>query len=602
MKIKGFGIPPDDDIAGRPFGESVTLQGSGVSSGITIGPLYVVERGGGSVPEYLVKESAIDDEVSRFEKAVAHAVQQLKELIDDITAKDNPVADELTELLEAHIHMLQGSRLVRDAEARIRDHRLNAEAAVQAAVKSIAKLYAEIKDTYLAARVHDVEDVGARVIRNLSDAHIPSFTNLPDTSIIVAEEITPADIALMDPAHIGGIVAAVGGRQDHTSIMARSLGLPAILGVVGVTEEVSTGQLAILDGNAGRLILNPTTVEVAEYRRRIDEAEKEVQDLKRLARLPSTTRDGTSITLKANTELPAEIELANANGAEGVGLVRTEFLYLGRKDLPTEEEQYQTLARIVTAMDGKPVTVRTLDIGGDKLGGVFASQGEEGANPALGLRAIRFSLLNRDMFRMQIAAILRAGALGPVNFLLPMITNVQEVKVVRQMVEEVAADLTARKVAVADPLPQIGVMIEVPAAALAAEHLAKEADFFSIGTNDLVMYTLAIDRSDERVAPFYDTFSPSVWRLVKLSIDAAKEGGIGLSVCGEMAGDEAFAALLIGMGVRELSMNAASLSRVKRRIRSLDLIAAERFAAAVLEQSDSKRIAMIMQDFNELAQ
>ncbi|MGH7186314.1 MAG: phosphoenolpyruvate--protein phosphotransferase, partial [Pseudomonadota bacterium] len=339
----------------------------------------------------------------------------------------------------------------------------------------------------------------------------------------------------------------------------------------------------------------------AEYERRQDEYRREQRMLGRLKRVPAVTRDGEAVTLLANLELPRETEAALAAGAEGIGLLRTEYMFMNRKDLPDEEEQYRELKTIVEAMDGRPVVMRTLDIGGDKLASTLGGHLAESANPALGLRAIRLSLKERPLLEAQLGAMLRSSAHGPVRILLPMISSTTEVRQVRQVMATVVRRLKRRKVKIADPPPPLGVMIEVPGAALSADALAQTADFFAIGTNDLTMYTLAIDRSEEQVAHLYNTLHPAVLRLIQFTAEAALRARIPISVCGEIAGDPRYTALLLGLGVRELSMAWPALPRVKRRIRSIDLLAATRRARMIMDQSDSGRIAALLDDFNALA-
>jgi phosphotransferase system enzyme I (PtsI) len=374
-----------------------------------------------------------------------------------------------------------------------------------------------------------------------------------------------------------------------------------VLGVAGLTEGVKTGQTVIVDGSNGRVIVNPTASLLADYQRRQRELERADRALARLRDVPAKTRDGERIVLQANLELPREVRQAKAAGAEGIGLLRTEFLYMNRDDLPGEEEQYLALKDIIDAMNGRSVTVRTLDVGGEKLASALGGEQSATDNPALGLRAIRLSLMERKLLDTQLAAILRAGAHGPVRILLPLITTVAEVREVRKALKTVSRRLKRRKVKIADPLPPVGVMIEVPGAALAADSLARAADFFAIGTNDLTMYTLAIDRGEEQVAHLYNPLHPAVLRLIQFSVEAALRARIPLSICGEMAGDPRFVALFLGLGVRELSMTVTALPRVKSRILSLNLDAATRRAGIIMDQFDSGRIAALLDDFNSLA-
>jgi phosphotransferase system enzyme I (PtsI) len=584
---------------GRLRAERV-FDGLGVSPGVAIGTAHVVEAGFIDVPEYTIAEDAVAAERERFADAVTKSQRQLKKLKDKSAALHGTAAEELGFLLDAGLQMLTGSRVVRGVESRIADQRINAEAAVRAEITQVAQSFAELDDAYLAARADDIREVGDRLIRNLTRTPYQAFSRLPEGSIIIAEDITPADTALMDPEHVGGFATAVGGTESHTAIMARSLGLPAVLGLADFVAQVQTGDVVIVDGSAGRVVVRPKPATLADFERRRGEFARAERLLGGLKRLPAVTRDGTAVTLLANLELPREAEAAVAGGAEGVGLLRTEFLFMNRPDLPDEEEQYQALRTILKAMDGRPVTVRTLDVGGDKLAASLDLQ-QGGANPALGLRAIRLSLKMPDLLEMQLAAILRAGAHGPVRILLPMVSTVAEARQVREILASVVRRLKRRGVKIAEPLPPVGVMIEIPGAALAADALAQVADFFAVGTNDLTMYTLAIDRGDEQVAHLYNPLHPAVLRLIQFTTEAALRARIPVSVCGEIAGDPRYAALLLGLGIRELSMATTALPRVKQRIRGLDLLAATRCARQIMDQSDSGRIAALLDDFNGLA-
>jgi phosphotransferase system enzyme I (PtsI) len=578
------------------------LHGLGVGPGIAIGPAFVTEQGEVPVPERRIDPAEIAAERQRFEQAVQFSLKQLKKLRGKAAALPASAAEEMGYLLDAHVAMLSNSRLVRGVERRIREERVNAERAVQLEIAGIGESFAAMEDVYLAQRIDDVRVVGARLLRNLTQTPYAAFQHLPEGSVILAEELSPADTALMDPRRVAGFAAVLGGSEGHTAIMARALGLPAVLGVPNLLGEVQTGDTVVIDGATGTVVLNPTAASVERYEERSDAFRREQRQLARLKRVPAVTRDDVEITLEANLELPRELEQALAAGAQGLGLVRTEFLYMNREDLPDEEEQYQAYRTLVRGMEGKPVTIRTLDVGGEKLAAPLAeSMGSESANPALGLRAIRLSLKERKLLDAQLAAILRAAADGPVRILLPMISSVSEVRRVREALQQVARRLKRRGVEIGDPMPPVGVMIEIPGAALAADALANESDFFAIGTNDLIQYTLAIDRSDEQVASLYNPLHPAVLRLIQFSIEAAHRAQIPVSVCGEMAGDPRYTALLLGLGVRDLSMAPGNIGRVKRRIRHLDLMAAQRRARAIMDQMDDGRIASLLDDFNTLA-
>ncbi|MDR6292631.1 MULTISPECIES: phosphoenolpyruvate--protein phosphotransferase [Inquilinus] len=587
------------DIPAPAPNREVALTGLAVSGGIAIGPAHLIESGVEQVAEYRLDEADLAAERERFAEALAKARRQIKKLKAKAQGLPEQAAEDIGYLLDAHAAILSGSRLLRGVETRIAEERVNAEYAVQSEIAALAVQFAAMDDSYLASRIDDIREVGARLIRNLTKRQFQAFANLPEGSIVLAEEITPADTALMDPRRVVGFAAALGGAQSHTAIMARSLGLPAVLGVPGLLVGIRSGQMVIVDGSAGRVIIDPTPETLAAFRIRRDLQRADRKQLHALVGLPARTRDDVTITLSANIELPRDAQVATDLNAAGVGLLRTEFMFMNRDDLPTEEEQYATLSGMVDAMAGKVVTIRTLDLGGDKIAAALGGRFAEIANPALGLRAIRLSLKEPKLLEAQLAAILRAGAHGPIRVLLPMITTIGEIRTVKAALDRTMRRLRRRKVPVPAAMPPLGVMIEVPGAALIADALAREVDFFAIGTNDLVMYTLAADRGDESVAHLYDPLHTSVLRLVQFTVEAALRARIPVSVCGEIAGDPRFTALLVGLGIRDLSMAPLRLLEVKRRILTLDSVAAARRARMMLDQTDSGRIAALLDDFNE---
>lgn len=589
--------------AGAPARKAERIfAGLGVSPGIAIGPAYVSDDGQVAVPERRITSDEIAGESERFDAAVLLSIKQLRKLKVKAAALPGSAAEEMGYLLDAHLAMLSNSRLVRGVLRRIESDRVNAERAVQLEITEIGNNFAAMGDAYLAARGDDVRVVGARLMRNLTQTPYAALQHLPEGTVILAEELTPADTALMDPSRIAGFATMLGGSESHTAIMARALGLPAVLGVPGLLGEVRPGEIVVIDGSAGQVILHPAPSTVERYGERQAEFRRERRQLARLKRVAAVTRDGVEIVLEANLELPRELDQAVAAGAQGLGLVRSEFLYMNRDDLPGEQEQYAAFRSLVKGMEGKPVTIRTLDIGGDKIAAPLAERlKSSGANPSLGLRAIRLSLKERKLLEVQLAAILRAGAEGTVRILLPMVSNAGEIRAVREVLHTMAKRLKRRGVAIADPLPLLGAMIEIPGAALAADALAAEADFFSIGTNDLIQYTLAIDRGDEQVAYLYNPLHPAVLRLIQFTVEAALRARIPVGVCGEMAGDPRYTALFAGLGVRHLSMAPSNIGRVKRRIRTLDLTAAQRRVGAIMDQMDDAKIASLLDDFNVLA-
>lgn len=572
-------------------------EGLGVSAGIAIGRAAIV---GATRPDICESVEPADPaaETARFEQAVEKSLRQLQKLTVKSAALPREVGEEVTLLLDAQALMLKGSRLVRGITDRIARERVAAEAAVARETAAVAEGFAAIEDAYLAARAQEVREIGARLIRNLTQTPYQAFTHLPEGAVVIAEEITPADTAVMDPDKIRGFAAVLGGAESHTAIMARALGMPAVLGATRLFGLAQDGDLIIIDGAAGKVVIRPNPATIEHYERKRVELAKQEKQLARLARLPATTRDDIAVTLEANIELPRELEAVRAVGAHGIGLLRSEFLFMNRPDVPSEQEQYEALSEIVTGMAGKPVTIRTLDVGGDKLAMALGDRVAPGPNPALGLRAIRLSLAQPDLIETQIAAILRAGAHGPTRILLPMITTAGEVQALRQILAKVARRLVRKGVAIADPIPPVGAMIEVPGAALAADALARVCDFFAIGTNDLTMYTLAIDRGDEQVAHLYNPLHPAVLRLIQFATEAALRNRVPISLCGEIAGDPRFTALLLGLGIRELSMSAIKLPRVKERVRAIDLAAATIRARQIMDQSDPAKIAALLEDFN----
>lgn len=573
------------------------LTGLAISPGIAVGPVFISDDGAIQVPEYRVALDDIAAEKKRLADAVALSLKQLAKLKIKAAALPGAAAEEAGYLLDAHVAMLTNSRLVRGADRRIGEERLNAERAVQVELGQIGSSFAAMDDPYLAARGDDIRTVGARLIRNLTKTPYAALQRLAPGTIVIAEELTPADTALIDPRRVAALATELGGAEGHTAIMARALGLPAVLGVADLLRRVEPGDTVIIDGGMGRIVVNPSAATRAAYERQREELETERRRLSRFRRLPAVTRDGVEITLEANLELPRERELALAAGAQGIGLVRTEFLYMNRDDLPDEDDQYAAYAALVRGMEGKPVTLRTLDIGGDKLAGSIAP---ESSNPALGLRAVRLALRERRLLDVQLAAMLRASTVGKVRILVPMIANTGELRTVRAALHQAARRLRRRGIALPDPLPPLGAMIEIPGAALAADALAAEAEFFSIGTNDLIQYTLAIDRGDEQVAYLYNPLHPAVLRLIQFAVEAAMRARIPVNLCGEMAGDIRFTALLLGLGLRNLSMAPSNIGRVKERIRTLDLRAATQRARTIMDQIDDARIASLVDDFNEM--
>lgn len=575
------------------------FEGLGVSPGIGIGTVHVRESGLAEQTEYCVPHNRIEDELSRLEDALATSREQLSVLRQKAKSLPDAAAEELGYLLDAHIHMLKGSRLVRGIQDFIRDHQINAEAAIKHVVEEISEGFKALDDAYIASRESDVHQVAARLSRNLSDAPFPTLQDLEEDSIIIAEELTPADTAQMDPKTVAGFATLLGGAESHTAIMARALNIPAVLGVGELMGAVTSGDTIIIDGEQGRVIVHPTQKTLDDYRQRAQAHQEKLDGLVHLKDKKAVTQDDVAINLCANVELPLEIEQVLQNGAEGIGLLRSEFMFMNRDSLPSEDEQYEIFKTLIEAVGDHPVTIRTLDIGGDKTSPPLIEDFGNSILSPLGMRGIRLSLNRPDILETQYRAILRASVHGKVRILLPMVTSAHDVRQARRLLHSVARRMRQEGIELPKFLPALGAMIEVPGAALAADALAQVCEFFAIGSNDLTMYTLATDRADDQVAHLYDPLHPAVLRLIQFTATAGRQHDIPVSVCGEIAGNTKFTPLLIGMGIRDLSMSANKIPYVKQRILDMKEEAACQRATAVMAQTDSERISMLLNDFTD---
>jgi phosphotransferase system enzyme I (PtsI) len=551
------------------LGEEI-LDGFPLSQGIAIGEGYMLESLSIETPFYPIAFEAITLETERFNRACAKALKQITKLQTKAETLPAEAAEDIIMLLDMHLALVGESRLTKGVRERIKTQRINAEAAVQQEIIEMSKPFDVMEDSYIAGRVKDLEDVGRRLIRNLLERKYVALRAVPMGGIILSEEITPADTAFMHPDKIGGFVTMVGGKQSHTAILARSLRLPAVAGIPHMPHSLQEGSTVIIDGTEGRIIINPSRETLNFYKQKRETDQLYQHRLLARAQEPAITKDGTRITIEANFSSPDDMDRILNSGAEGVGLVRTEFMFIGREDVPSEQEQYDTLSAIVLAMKGRPLTIRTLDIGGDKISHAIQGRVLQEQNPALGLRGIRLSLAMPDLMIAQCAALLRIAALGSIRILLPMITNVDEVRQFRQILAETATRLQAEGVSIG-PVDGIGIMVETPAVAILADIFAQEADFFSIGTNDLVQYTLAVDRGNEAVAKLFDSGHPAIRKLIELTAEAGVRRGIPVTVCGEIAGDPNFTDFLIRAGIRTLSMPASTIPLIKERVRSVVL-------------------------------
>lgn len=541
---------------------SVWLSGIGVSRGIAIARVQKLHAGDLDIPERAVEKDDIEGEVVRFVGAQRRAHEQLREVRDKI-----PVGtpNDIAAFIDTHILMLDDRSITDTTIGYIRSQHINAEAALRKTRDALIAVFEQMDDAYLRTRRDDVAHVCARIQRVLmrSDRQLPQKAG-NEPFVMVADDITPADIILLAQLNVAAFVTEYGGPLSHTAILARSLGLPAIVGLRDARRLLREGEEVIIDGEAGHVLATPDDIALAFYRDKQQQQQQYRAGLVRLKGRAATSRDGMHLKLLANIEMLEDAKVAEENGAEGVGLYRTEFLYMNRKDLPSEDEQYEAYARIVSAVSG-PITIRTLDLGADKQVDSGRNPGPTPNNPALGLRAIRLCLKEPELFRVQVRALLRASRLGRVQVMLPMISNLQEFRQACAAIDAARHELTGEGYRIAADVP-VGAMIEVPAAALASPMLARHARFFSIGTNDLIQYTLAIDRVDDEVNYLYDPLHPAVLQLISRTIDAGVGAKIPVAMCGEMAGDPRYTRLLLGLGLTEFSMHPASVLEIKRII------------------------------------
>ena len=571
------------------------LHGYAVSGGITVGYAHLVATARLEVAHYEIAPEAVEAELARFDRAMQAAQAELQALKAHI-APGAP--QELEAFLDLHRMILNDSALSQAPRDLIRARRSNAEWALVQQMERLVERFDEIDDPYLRERKADVQQAVERVLKALMGGQTLPEPALSEEQklIVVAHDLSPADMILFKRHHFGGFVTDVGGVTSHTAIVARSLAIPAIVGLHHAFQTINEGELLIVDGERGLLVVNPDSLVLSEYRERQAELKAERARLKRLKKTRATTADGTPIDLYANIELPQDLNEVLEAGAEGVGLFRTEFMFLNRKDLPGEEEQFASYREVAEALKGRPVILRTLDVGADK-----ALNGGDGAhtmpNPAMGLRAIRFCLSEPQMFLTQLRAILRASHYGTVRILLPMVAHAHEIDQTLILIAQAKQQLEERDQPY-DRAVQVGGMIEIPAAALALPIFMRRLHFLSIGTNDLIQYTLAIDRTDDAVAHLYDPLHPAVLTLVANTIQTATRGGMPIAVCGEMAGDLQLTRLLLGLGLRNFSMHPSQLLPIKERILSTNLAEVQALAQRVLRASDPAKTKELLARLN----
>ena len=571
---------------------SFTLQGAGVSGGIAIGHAHLVSTARLEVARYEIPPHEVDAEIARFDRAIAQVEGELSALQANV-APGAPL--EMKAILSLHAMLLKDSALSAVPRELIRSRRCNAEWALTQQLDYLVSQFEEMEDPYLRERKQDVVQVVERVLAAmLGTGHAPAAPSHEEDLIVVAHDLSPADMILFKQHRYAGFVTDLGGVTSHTAILARSLALPAIVGLHHARGMIREGETLIVDGREGVLIVNPGERVLAEYRERARRIGSEREKLKRLRSSRSATLDGVAVELQANIELPQDVEEAAEAGAMGIGLFRSEFLFLNRDDLPSEDEQFEAYRKVADAMHGRPVTIRTLDLGADKsING--ADRG--GPNPALGLRAIRFCLAEPQMFLTQLRAILRASRYGKIRLLIPMLAHAHEIEQTLAAVRQAREMLDDQKTPY-DRRIQIGGMIEVPAAALSLPYFLKKLDFLSIGTNDLIQYTLAIDRTDDTVAHLYNPLHPAVLQLIAQTIRGAKRAKTPVAVCGEMAGDSLMTRLLLGFGLREFSMHPAQLLAIKHEVLRTHIKEVEKAAARVAREHDPAKARALLAKLN----
>lgn len=559
-------------------------KGIAAAAGYALGMAFLLQDQEICVTKHSLAPEAVDIELKRLEEEVRQSISEI-EMIRETTRQK--LGDDEAEIFSAHIMLLEDPEYIGSIREMVKAETINAEAAVQDVTEQFLNLFASMDNEYIRERAADLRDVSSRLLRRLMGIQSVSLADIEENVVLFAHDLTPSDTAQLDRDKVEGFVTNIGGRTSHSAIMARSMEIPAVVGCQDVMEKVTPGEFVIVDGNEGKVFINPSDDQVKIYKEKKEKFERRQKEFKKLINDPSITPDGVRVELAANIGNPQDATGAIANGAEGIGLYRTEFLYMGRNELPSEDEQFEAYKAVAMMFDNRPVVIRTLDIGGDKE--LPCMEMPKEMNPFLGYRAIRLCLDRTEIFKTQLRAILRASAYGNVKMMYPMIATLKELRAANQMLEEVKQELSRENISF-DTKMEVGIMIEIPAAAVLADQFAKEVDFFSIGTNDLIQYTMAADRMSQKVEYLYQPFNPAVLRLIQGVISAAHKEGKWVGMCGEMAGDLAAIPILLGMGLDEFSMSASSILPARALICQLTQQEAKRVAQAVMEMDNAEEI------------
>ena len=565
------------------------LQGIAVSSGVTIGEALVLDSEGFRIPRRFVARSAVDTELQRLSNAVAESTAEIKKNRDAVRGE---LGEQYAAIFDAHLAMLHDQRLQEELTSAVRDRNWWPEYAVSRTLRRYAKVFQKL-DNHIAQRAHDIYDIEKSLLRNLLGQRRETLASISEPVVILAHNLTPSETANLDRRFVKGFATELGGPGSHTAIVAEGLEIPAVVGIGPFLADVSGGEPVILDGNQGVVILQPDEETIARYRLEAEVAETVAASLGQLRDLPAETTDGVRVQIRGNIEFPEEVEQCMRRGSDGIGLYRTEFLYLTSQHEPSEEDHYRAYRKVIDAIDGKPMVVRTLDLGSDKM--LTEKSPEEERNPCLGLRSIRLSLRQLPMFRTQLRAILRASAHGDVRVMFPLVSTIIELRQAKLVLTDVMEDLAEHDIDF-NPKLKIGIMVETPAAAMMLDAFIQEVDFVSVGTNDLIQYTLAVDRGNKDVADLYSACDPAVLRLLKRSLDIAAQAGISASVCGQMSGSVMYTQLLLGLGLRELSVPAAAIPEIKQAVRSVSIADCQAVAKRVLEMNSARDVKAFLRD------